>query len=169
MTINYSNTIWLLPAIVLIFADQFTKSFAINYLELGSPMMIFSWLRLTLAFNTGAAFSLLHQAGGWQILFFVTTAILVSAYLFYWLLLLKHDSAWLTKSGIALLLSGSLGNLIDRVYYGYVVDFVQLYHHSVSFPIFNLADCCITLGALLMCIDYLINKQAVLGSKLHTQ
>ena len=110
----------------------------------------FSW---TLAYNTGAAFSFLADAAGWQRWFFAAIAVVVSAVLVVWLKRLNPGETWLAVA-LALVLGGALGNLVDRVVFGHVVDFILLHwHQQWYFPAFNVADMAITGGAILLALD----------------
>jgi len=119
-------------------------------------------LCFSLSYNTGAAFSFLGGAGGWQRWFFVGLAALVSIIIYSWLKKLDRSQAWLA-SALALILGGAIGNVIDRIYHGYVIDFIQWYYASYYWPSFNIADAAICIGAAILIIDGLfgqkINKQ----------
>jgi len=121
---------------------------------------VMPFFNLTMAHNTGAAFSFLAQAGGWQRWFFAVIAFVVSAVLFIWLKRLK-STAKLEAISISLILGGAVGNLIDRVLLGYVVDFLDFYNYfgSYHFPAFNIADSAICVGAALLIIDSFRHKQ----------
>jgi signal peptidase II len=144
---------WLwIPALVVL-ADQVTKLLAMQHLPHGSiPLTPF--LNLALAFNTGAAFSFLADAGGWQNLFFVGIAIVVS---FVILIMVRRLGASETQVAVALMLvlGGAIGNVIDRVRLGYVIDFFDVYYRAWHFPTFNVADSAISIGAVLLVLDAL--------------
>ncbi len=148
--------LWFLLAIVLIVLDQWTKWLATNHLDYGHPNAILPVLNFTLLHNTGAAFSFLSDAGGWQRWFFTGISIVVSLVLVVWLLRLKADQKWLAAS-LSLILSGAIGNLIDRVLLGYVVDFISVHWNHHFFPAFNVADSAITVGAGMMLLDVFLN------------
>ena len=113
----------------------------------------------TLAYNTGAAFSFLAGASGWQRWLFTLIAVVVSVVLVVWLKRLKADETWLAV-GLALVLGGALGNLVDRVVFGHVVDFILVHWQSSwYFPAFNLADSAITVGAILLALDMFKSKK----------
>jgi signal peptidase II len=141
---------WLGLSAVLIAVDQLTKWLAMTRLEYLRPVPVidgfWNWL---LVHNYGAAFSFLSDAGGWQRWFFTALAVLISGVLIGWLARTpRHD--WRTALPFALVVAGALGNLVDRVRFGYVVDFVDWYVGSYHWPAFNVADACIVAGAVLL-------------------
>lgn len=148
--------LWFLLAIILVVLDQWTKWLASESLEYGLPMVILPVFNLTLLHNPGAAFSFLSDAGGWQRWFFTGISSVVSVVLIIWISRLKQGQAWLAAS-LALILSGAIGNLIDRVLYGYVIDFISVHYERHYFPAFNIADSAITVGAGMMLLDVFIN------------
>jgi signal peptidase II len=134
----------------MIVLDQFTKWLAVANLQFQQPQpFVPGFWNWTLTHNTGAAFSFLADAGGWQHAFFVTLAVLISGGL---AIALKRTARgdWRTALPYALIIAGALGNVIDRLRFGYVVDFIQWYWKSFYWPVFNLADSCIVVGATLM-------------------
>lgn len=148
--------LWIWISAVVIVLDQITKYFASAYLELYSPVPVFPLFNLTLAHNPGAAFSFLAGADGWQRWFFSTIAVLVSVVMCVWLHRMKKKELWLAIS-VALILGGALGNVIDRILLGYVVDFLDFYWGQAHFPAFNVADMAISVGAFMMAIDVFKN------------
>ena len=146
------NLWWLLLAIVSIALDQYTKHLATASLVYAEPVPVLPFLNWTLLHNYGAAFSFLSDAGGWQRYFFSTLAALVSIAFTIWLVRMPRKLKVLPLA-IALILGGALGNLIDRVSLGYVVDFIHVYYNNSHFPAFNIADSAITLGTILLLID----------------
>lgn len=136
----------LIIAGVVVLADQLTKIAAVEWLAYQQALPIVPGFNLTLMHNPGAAFSFLADAGGWQRWFFAGLAVLVSAYLVF-LIRTSEASARVYRLGLALILGGAIGNLIDRLRLGYVIDFVELYYRSWSWPAFNVADSAITIGA----------------------
>lgn len=130
--------------------DQWTKHIATANLQMGEsiPFVAGFW-DWTLAHNRGAAFSFLADAGGWQHWFFVVMKIAVSSVLVV-LLYKMPRSNWRDALPFSLIIAGALGNLIDRFRFGYVVDFIEWYYKSYSWPVFNIADSCIVVGAVLM-------------------
>jgi len=148
---------WYALALVVIGLDQYTKSLATQELLYGRPVEIFSWFNLTLQHNTGAAFSFLSDAGGWQRYFFSAVAMLISLVLVVWLSRLPRNQ-WLLALSLGLILGGALGNLWDRLVLGYVVDFISVHYGGRYFPAFNLADSAITAGAACMLLDSFFHK-----------
>ena len=143
---------WLLLSLVVVGLDQLSKYWALGALTLHSPQPVVPHFDLTLVFNQGAAFSFLSDAGGWQRWFFVVLATLVSVILVVWILRLGRGQRWL-GGALALVLGGAVGNLIDRVRFGHVVDFIDLYYQGYHWPAFNIADSAITAGAVMLLID----------------
>ncbi|WP_442915657.1 signal peptidase II [Marinobacter sp. C2H3] len=143
---------WLWLAALVLALDLGTKALASASLTYADPVPVMPMFNLTLLHNTGAAFSFLADAEGWQRWFFVVLALGVSVALIVWMRRLKADET-LTAIAIALILGGALGNVYDRVVHGYVVDFLHLYWRQWNYPAFNLADTAITLGAGLMILD----------------
>lgn len=146
--------LWLSLSLVIIIIDQLTKQWAINTLSYGHPTGLLPSVNFTLLHNTGAAFSFLADAGGWQRWLFMGLAIVISVGLIIWLLRLSVQQLGLAIA-LALILGGALGNLIDRVVYGYVIDFIDIYYHSWHWPSFNIADSAITIGVTILLIDAL--------------
>lgn len=148
------NVLWLGLSLLAIGLDQWTKSIASAHLTYGEAQAVFPCLDWTLLHNHGAAFSFLSDAGGWQRYLFTGMAVLVSVIFVFWLLRLPKNASMLA-AGIALVLGGAIGNLIDRVSLGYVVDFISVYYNNHYFPAFNIADSAITLGTIFLIIDML--------------
>jgi signal peptidase II len=143
---------WLWLAALVIVLDLGTKAMATAMLTYGNPVPVMPVFNFTLLHNTGAAFSFLAGASGWQRWFFVTMAVVVSVFLVRWLKKLKNDETW-SAIAIVLILGGALGNVYDRVVHGYVVDFLHFYWNDYHFPAFNIADTAITIGAGMMILD----------------
>lgn len=144
---------WLGLALVILLADQFTKILVVGYYQLGDSTPVTSFFNLVRAHNTGAAFSFLADAGGWQRWFF--TGIGVVAALFITWLLHQHAGQKLFAFAMACILGGAIGNVLDRVMYGYVVDFLDFYYAGWHFPAFNVADSAISIGAACLIWDEL--------------
>ena len=151
---------WLWLSALVLVLDQASKWFMSSWLSLYETVAVVPFFNLTMAHNTGAAFSFLAQAGGWQRWFFAVIAFVVSTVLFVWLKRLD-TAAKLEAISISLILGGAVGNLIDRVLLGYVVDFLDFYNYygSYHFPAFNIADSAICVGAALLIIDSFRHKQ----------
>ena len=143
---------WYVLALMVVALDQFSKGLASAELVYGRPVEVFPWFNLTLQHNTGAAFSFLSTAGGWQRYFFSAIAVVISTGLVIWLYTMARTQRMLAAS-LALILGGALGNLWDRLAHGYVVDFISVHYAGYYFPAFNLADSAITVGAGLMLLD----------------
>ncbi|HEY7905521.1 MAG TPA: signal peptidase II [Wenzhouxiangella sp.] len=143
---------WLSLALGLVVLDVWTKQLASAQLDLYRAEPVTSWLNFTLAHNSGAAFSFLADAGGWQRWFLSGAAVVIMAILLVWLKRLPNK-ARLLPAAIALVLSGALGNLIDRVRWGYVVDFIDVHVAGYHWPAFNVADSAIVVGVLLILIE----------------
>ena len=148
---------WLLAAFVIVVLDLWTKSLATQSLSLYRPVELTSWLNMTLAHNYGAAFSFLSDAGGWQRWLFTILAAVVTVVLIVWLFRLQAREK-LTAAALGLIIGGALGNLIDRVMNGYVVDFIDVYYRDWHWPAFNLADSAITGGVILLLLDALLQS-----------
>lgn len=140
---------------VIVALDQVTKLAIIKWVPLYDTIPLNSFINITHQRNTGAAFSLLADAPGWQRWFFITLAILVSAYLVSWLWRIRMSRQSILRAGLSLVLGGAIGNVIDRIYLGSVVDFIQVLIMGWPFPSFNVADSAITVGAVLLIIDTL--------------
>jgi signal peptidase II len=144
--------IWLILSAIVIALDQLTKHIVLALLQPYTPVPVIpGFLNWTLAFNTGAAFSFLHDAGGWQRWLFSVLAVGVCAVLVVWLKRLPRTD-WRTALPLALVIGGALGNLIDRVRFGRVTDFIEVYHQQWSWPAFNVADSAISVGAVLLIV-----------------
>lgn len=149
---------WLLVAVLVIALDQATKTLAVNLLDYGSPVGVTGFLNWTLLHNTGAAFSFLSDAGGWQRWFFTVVAMAVSVLILVWMYRLGPGEQY-QKLALALILGGALGNLWDRLTLGYVVDFIQLHYRDYYWPAFNIADSAITLGAIWLIAQSLFSNR----------
>lgn len=146
---------WMIVATAIVVADQLTKWAIIQWLPLYDKVPINSFINLTHQKNTGAAFSFLADAGGWQRWFFITLSTTVSVVIAVWMWRIRNDGQNVLMAGLALVLGGAVGNLIDRVLLGHVTDFFQVWFGSWPFPSFNVADAGISVGAALLIIDAL--------------
>lgn len=140
---------WLWVSSVAIILDQASKLIIQHSMQLYESIPLMPYFNLTYVHNTGAAFSFLSEAGGWQRWFFAALALVISAVLSVWLMRLqKHET--LLALALSLVLGGAIGNLIDRLAYGYVIDFLDVYYNNWHWPAFNIADSAITVGVGLM-------------------
>ena len=144
---------WLWLSALVIVLDQATKWWALSALQpAGTPHPIIpGFLNWTLAFNTGAAFSFLADSAGWQRWFLVGLAVAISGALLVWLKRTERRD-WRTALPLGLIVGGALGNLIDRLHAAQVTDFIQVYHKDWYFPVFNIADCGISVGAVMLIV-----------------
>ena len=155
------NLMWLGLSVLAIIIDQWTKNIASTHLTYADPVPVLPFLNWTLLHNYGAAFSFLSDAGGWQHYLFTGLAGIVSIIFVFWLMRMPKMMMILPMA-IALILGGAIGNLIDRVSLGYVVDFIHVFYQDHHFPAFNIADSAITLGTILLLIDtFFLEKQRV--------
>lgn len=145
---------WLGLALILLIADQLTKVLILGAYRLGDATYVTSFFNIVRAHNTGAAFSFLASAAGWQRWFF--TAIGVAAALFILWMLKSHAGQKLFSFALACILGGAVGNVIDRLLHGYVVDFLDFHYAGWHFPAFNVADSAITIGAVCLILDELL-------------
>jgi signal peptidase II len=144
---------WLPVALAVIVLDQFTKQLVVTRLEYAELVELLPVLNLTHVYNPGAAFSFLAEASGWQRWLFAGLALVVGTIILVWLKRLKARSQWMLSCALALILGGALGNVIDRIRLGHVVDFVDAHWGGAHFPAFNVADAGITVGAVLLLLD----------------
>ena len=146
---------WFVVALLVVAADQGTKWAIVEWIDLYGRVPINSFMNLTHQQNTGAAFSFLAGASGWQRWFFVVLATAVSAVIGVWLWRIRTEGPLVLMAGLSLVLGGAVGNLIDRARLGYVTDFIQVWFGKWAFPSFNVADAAISVGAALLIIDAL--------------
>lgn len=152
---------WLGLALIILLADQFSKILIVGFYQLGDSTLVSSFFNLVRVHNSGAAFSFLAGAAGWQRWFFSAIGVLAAAFILY--LLKSHSGQKLFAFALACILGGALGNVIDRLLYGHVVDFLQFHWSWLAplfpggyFPAFNLADSAITIGAASLILDELL-------------
>jgi signal peptidase II len=146
-----SSWVWLGIAALVLIADQFSKVLIVSTYQLGEGFSVSSFFNIVRVHNHGAAFSFLASEGGWQRWFFTGLGV-VATVVMVWLLK-KHAEQKLFCFAIACIMGGAVGNVADRVLYGYVVDFLDFYYAGIHFPAFNVADSGITLGAALLILD----------------
>ena len=153
---------WLWLSLITVVVDQITKWVIVFTLEYGEIVQVFPTFNLTHVYNPGAAWSFLANAGGWQRWFFTAIGLVVSGVLIAWLRKMPKNDWWLATA-VSLILGGAIGNLIDRVFLGHVIDFLDFYWPPANtwsashFPAFNIADSAITVGAAMMIIDMIRN------------
>jgi signal peptidase II len=156
-----SLPLFLLAALLAVF-DQFSKLLANTRLPYGEPVKVFPSFDLLLVYNRGAAFSFLNDAGGWQRWILSGVSLGVSLFLALWLTKLPARQK-LLRWAVAIILGGALGNLYDRLSYGYVVDFISVYWGDWRFATFNIADAAISIGAALLVLDVLLSRERKQG------
>lgn len=144
---------WLWLTLVVIVLDQATKYAVTRSMSVFEEIVVLPMLSIMRLHNEGAAFSLLSTASGWQRWFFTGVAVVVSVGILIWLCRLPARGQGLLAAGLALVLGGAIGNVIDRIYWGHVVDFIRVHYAGWSFPAFNVADSAITVGAAMIILD----------------
>ncbi len=154
--VSASGIRWLWISVLVIAVDQLTKLWIERTMVLGDTFAVLPVLDIVRAHNPGAAFSFLADAGGWQRWVFSLLAVGVSIALVFWLRKLALTTQALLAFGLALILGGAIGNVIDRFEHGYVVDFVHAHWGSAYFPAFNVADAAISIGAVLVILDAIL-------------
>ena len=145
---------WLGLALVIFLADQFTKTLIVGYYQLGDSTYVTSFFDVVRVHNTGAAFSFLAGASGWQRWFFTALGVAVAVFIVW--MLRSHSAQKLFAFSMACLLGGAIGNVVDRLLHGHVIDFIHLHYGGWSFPAFNIADMAITAGAIGIVLDELL-------------
>jgi signal peptidase II len=143
---------WLWVSAVILVVDQCTKLLADAMLALHESIVLLPVLAIRKAYNSGAAFSFLGDASGWQRWFFIVLAVAAIILLVTWLRRLSAGQKW-TALALALILGGAAGNLVDRLFYGHVIDFIDVYYRNWHWPTFNIADSAITAGAFLLLLE----------------
>tara|TARA_B100001769_G_scaffold108858_1_gene84647 strand:+ start:32 stop:502 length:471 start_codon:yes stop_codon:yes gene_type:complete len=151
------NIIILIIIIFSFFLDLLTKNYALNHLIINHSLSINNFLNFTLAFNYGAAFSFLSDAGGWQRWFFIAFSFIVIIVISY-MMIYDDNSPYIAFSFV---IGGALGNLNDRIIYGYVIDFIEVYYNTFYWPIFNIADVAISIGVILLLHNIIFNKKKI--------
>jgi signal peptidase II len=145
---------WLGLAFILLLVDQFTKILILGYYQLGDSTYVTSFFNVVRVHNTGAAFSFLAGASGWQRWFFTALGVVAAAVIIW--MLKSHPGQKLFSFAMACILGGAIGNVIDRLAYGYVVDFLDFHWRGMHFPAFNVADSAISIGAVCLILDELL-------------
>lgn len=150
---------WTSLALLVILLDQLVKAVVAARIRMFEVVPLLPFLELTRLHNEGAAFSFLADASGWQRWFFVGLACLVSAGILVWLRQIDARRQRILAAGLALILGGAVGNVIDRVWHGHVIDFIHFHWKGWSFPAFNVADTSITIGAGLLILDAILEAK----------
>jgi signal peptidase II len=148
-----SLAVWLGLALVVIVLDQFAKTLILGYFQLGDSRQVTSFFNVVRVHNSGAAFSFLAGAAGWQRWFFIALGLTAAVFIVW--MLRSHPAQRLFCFAVTMIMGGALGNVVDRLLHGHVVDFIQVHWQDSYFPSFNLADSAITLGAVLLIVDEL--------------
>ncbi len=155
---------WLWVSVIVVALDQASKWWIMQNFELYQRLEILPVFGLTRLHNSGAAFSFLAGASGWQRWFFVVIASLVAVLIIFWLARMRPFGHRILAAGLALVLGGAIGNVIDRVWHGWVVDFLSVHWGDAYFPAFNVADSAITVGAALLILDGLRGERRPPGT-----
>jgi len=155
LTLRRSGLVWLPLGVAMLVLDQATKAWIEAGMILHQSIYVLPVLDIVYARNPGAAFSFLADAGGWQRWAFTVFAVVVSAFILWTLRRMPAGGQRLQGAGLILIASGAIGNAIDRVRHGYVVDFIAVHWNDAYFPAFNVADSCISVGAGLILLDAL--------------
>lgn len=146
-------------SVIAVIVDQWTKNAVVDGMDLYQSIQLTGFFNLTYVHNYGAAFSFLYDAGGWQRYFLTAVALVVSAVIVWWLRQSTKEQVLLPVA-FAFILGGAIGNVFDRIVYGYVIDFLDFYYGTYHWPAFNVADSVIFIGAVLLIIDMFKNKEA---------
>jgi signal peptidase II len=158
-----SNWLWLAVAVMAL--DYWSKQLITDHFAEFQEMLLLPVLSIMRLHNTGAAFSFLHDAAGWQRWLFIGLGVAVSIGILVWLRRLPANGQGLLAAGLSLILGGALGNVIDRVRVGYVIDFIRVHYDKYYFPAFNVADSAITIGAILVILDNLLEYDRARAKK----
>lgn len=149
---------WMWLSLLVVVLDQSSKYLADSLLVWGQPVEIFSWFNFFLAYNTGAAFSFLSDADGWQRWFFIGIGFVAVAIIVVWMRRLSSGER-VTAVALALILGGAIGNIIDRVLWGHVIDFIDWHYRDWHWPAFNVADSAISVGVALLIVDTVFGRR----------
>jgi signal peptidase II len=163
MNAGASNWLWLGVAVMAL--DQWTKWLIVERFDEFEEYVVLPVLEIMRLHNTGAAFSFLSDADGWQRWVFIGLGVAVSTGILVWLRRLPAKGQGLLASGLSLILGGALGNVIDRVLHGHVIDFIRVHYEEYYFPAFNVADSAITIGAVLIVLDNLLELDRARAKK----
>ena len=152
---------WISLSVIVLVLDQVSKIWITTSMFLYESINVIPFFQLTYVQNEGAAFSFLNDAGGWQRWFFVSLSLIASVFIIIWLSKLPKSEK-LQSLGLAMVLGGAIGNLIDRLRFGYVIDFLDVYYQTWHWPVFNVADSAITVGVFMLLLDSFKNKEGSL-------
>jgi signal peptidase II len=152
------NLRWLWLTLFILVVDQLTKYISNTQMNTGESIHMLPIFNIALAHNQGAAFSLLSNAGGWQQWLFSIIAIVISCIVIVWLYRLPPKHSW-SAAALALVLGGAIGNLVDRLYYGYVIDFLEFHIKQYYWPTFNVADSAVCIGVIMLLIEFTFRKK----------
>ena len=158
MSFPIKNLKWLVLSLVVLLLDQLTKFWVTQHLAPGEVFAVLPFFNLSLSFNAGAAFSFLAEAGGWQLIFFSVISISAIVALSIWLLKLPQSAAT-QATALALIIGGAAGNLVDRLRFGYVTDFLDFYYQHWHFATFNVADSAICVGATVLVLGNFLSSK----------
>ncbi|PLQ01423.1 signal peptidase II [Cupriavidus pauculus] len=150
---NVTPWLWMAFALLVVMIDQFFKVVITRSFQYAESRPVTSFFNLVLVYNKGAAFSFLADAGGWQRWFFTVLGVVVGGFIVW--LLYRHTGQKMFCLAVSLILGGAVGNVVDRVIHGHVIDFLDFHWRTTHFPAFNVADCAITVGAILLIVDEL--------------
>jgi signal peptidase II len=154
-TVRHGATGWLALSVIVVIADQISKAWIVHHFAEFEFVSLLPILDITRMHNVGAAFSFLASASGWQRWLFIALAVAVSVGIIVWLVRLQRSAQVLLPCGLALVLGGAVGNVVDRIRLGYVIDFIHFHWDRAYFPAFNVADSAITVGAACLLLDAL--------------
>ena len=153
---------WFLISMFVLVLDQITKYWALKMLHAYEGVSVMPCLNWTLMFNTGAAFSFLDSAGPWHIVLFEGFSLVMSLVIVFWIMR-KNTTSSFELLALSLILGGAIGNLIDRLNHGYVIDFIDVFYKSYHWPAFNIADSAITLGGFVLLIGWAREKKTTVS------
>jgi signal peptidase II len=153
----HGGVAWLWLSVVVIVLDQYTKHYIVQHLVYAENIVVHPMLNITRLHNTGAAFSFLADASGWQHWLFIGMGVVVAIAILVWMRFL-HRQPWLAAA-LALMLGGALGNVIDRVRFGYVIDFIHVHYEQLFWPAFNVADSALSVGAVMLVVESFLSRR----------
>lgn len=167
MSTPRSALVWLWLSLAIVVADQASKWWIITEFELYQSVGLLPVLDIVRLHNTGAAFSFLADADGWQRWFFIALGLVVSALVSVWLSRIPAGGRKWLAAGLALIVGGAVGNVIDRILFGHVIDFISVHYQGWHFPAFNVADSAITVGAAILLIESIVAGDGQIPGKKH--